>query len=161
MAVNPSLDLILTPLRGTPKTLRQHLTTFHLLLAVIDPYSSQSRALIPTAERILHTFSEADCRVAFMMASGATEAKRALGKISDERLIFLDQDHTFANGVKLERMPALIHLAMDGSIAGIAEGWNPDEWQAVTDGLAAVTRWRGPVLPGPYDPAAFTGSPIS
>jgi hypothetical protein len=59
----------------------------------------------------------------------------------------------------LERLPALVHLGMEGKVVGAAEGWNPAEWRAVTDRLAKMLSWQGPVFPGPRDPGPFEGSP--
>jgi hypothetical protein len=48
---------------------------------------------------------------------------------------------------------------MQNTIVGVAEGWHPAEWRAVTDRLAKMLSWRPPVYPGPRDPGPFEGSP--
>ena len=56
----------------------------------------------------------------------------------------------------IERLPAFVHVAMDGTIEGKAEGWQPDEWQAIADRLAQVTSWTTTVVDaGPSTPAPF------
>ena len=49
----------------------------------------------------------------------------------------------------------------DGSVVNAAEDWNPDAWQVVTDELARMMSWTGPVLPDPRDPGAFVGTKAS
>ncbi len=60
---------------------------------------------------------------------------------------FLDPDGEAITGLGLTRLPALVHLAADGAVAGASEGWKPDEWQRIVDQLAKVMHWTSPVVP--------------
>ena len=60
-------DLSITALGGEPRTLREWVTTFHLVVVAIDPYTDQSAWILDTADRILTNFREADCRVAWLV----------------------------------------------------------------------------------------------
>jgi hypothetical protein len=56
----------------------------------------------------------------------------------------------------LDRLPVFAHVAMDGTLEGKAEGWQPDEWQAIADNLAKVTSWTTTVVDGGTNvPAPF------
>ena len=159
MASDPPPDLELTPLNGPPRTVREWLTTFHLVFVAIDPYTNESAWLLPTAARVLLNFREADCRIAWLVA-GEPEACRAfLGPLARDILTFSDPDLTAIKGFGLERLPALVHLGIDGTILGSAEGWDPFRWRAVTANLAKVMSWLPPVIPTPEDPGPFEGSP--
>ncbi len=63
VARDPSPELVLTPIQGKSRTVEQLLTTFHLLLVAIDPFTNQSAWILETAGRILQTFEQADCRI--------------------------------------------------------------------------------------------------
>jgi len=159
VAANPPLDLALTPLGGAPRTLGQLLTTFHLCLVVVDPAVASSRLLLPTAARVLTVFDQADVRVAWLVAGDGEEATRFLGRWAKEMLTFVDPDRAAIRALGLQRLPAIVHLAMDGTVADAAEGWHPAEWRRLTLELAKVTAWKAPAIPGPRDPAPFEGSP--
>ena len=161
MATDPPLDLELSPLRGKPREVRHLLTTFHLAFAALDPYEEPSSWILPTATRILRVFDQADVRVALLVTCNATDARRWLGPYADEFLVFVDPDRAAVKAMDLKRLPALVHLGMDGTIVGSAEGWNPAEWRKVTDRLAEITAWSAPVVPSPRDPAPFAGTPAT
>jgi hypothetical protein len=152
-------DLTLQTLRGPEAPLDRWLTTFHLVLVVLDPYTHESAWLLPTATRILRVYDEADCRVALLMTCDADDAKAFLGPYANEFLTFVDPDRQVVKALDLERVPALVHLRHDRSVAGMAQGWRPDEWREVTEGLSEAMSWSRPVIPGPRDPAPFEGSP--
>ncbi|HEX2849659.1 MAG TPA: hypothetical protein VHN98_03865 [Acidimicrobiales bacterium] len=159
MASNPAQDLVLTPVNGTGKTVEQWLTTFNLLLIVLDPYTNESAWILQTALRIVKTFEQADCRVAFLVTADAEDCRRFLGPWADEVLTFADADRTAVKSLGLERLPAIVHLAMDGTVVGASEGWKPLEWRAVTENLARMMKWSAPVIPLTKDPGPFVGSP--
>ena len=161
MASNPPPDLLLTPSNGAAKPLMAWLTTFHLAFVAVDPYSDESRRLLPTAARILDVFQQADTRVAWVCTSDVAGATRFLGRHAEGTLVFVDPDRSVVKGFGLERLPAFIHVAMDATIAGAAEGWDPPAWQAVADELARMTRWTAPVIPVTGDPAPFAGAPAA
>ena len=160
MASNPSSDLQLTPLRGRGFPLSGWLVQYQLLLAVLDPFTHEAAWILPTAARVLGTFEQADCRVAFVMAGAdAEESRQFLGPHARSILTFPDPTKAIVRGFALDRLPALVHVANDATVVNSAEGWDPDSWQKVTDVLAMMMRWTGPVLPYPADPAPFAGTP--
>lgn len=159
MVTNPPGDLRLVPLHGEGRPLLEWLTTFHLVVVVLDPYTSESSWLLETAGRILRIYDQADCRVAWLITCDATDARRFLGPWAREILTFCDPEREAVKALGLERLPALVHLAIDGTVAGAAEGWDPHEWKAVTTELSRVMSWTRPVLPALGDPAPFAGSP--
>ncbi|CAN5861525.1 hypothetical protein BH24ACT3_BH24ACT3_15870 [soil metagenome] len=135
------------------------LTTFHLVMVVIDPYTNESSWLLPTAGRILRNFIGADCRVAWTVTAGPDDARRFLGPLADEILTLVDPDREAVKALGIDRLPALVHINQDLSVAGLAQGWNPAEWRPITANLAKLMSWSGPSLPGPGDPGPFDGSP--
>ena len=159
MATNPPPDLVLAPLVGKPRTVREWLTTFHLAFVALDPYTYESAWILETAGRILTTFEQADVRVAWVVTCDADEAQMFLGPWAREVLTFVDPDREVVKGFGLQRLPALVHLGMDLSIVNSAEGWDPHAWRKVTDVLARITAWLGPVIPAAGDPAPFEGTP--
>jgi hypothetical protein len=161
VAADPPPDLDLTPLNGPARTVREWLTTFHLVFVAIDPYTEESAWILPTASRILLTFQEADCRIAWLVAGDPEACRAFLGPWAREILTFADPDRTAIKGFGLERLPALVHLGIDGSVVGAAEGWDPAEWRAVTTNLAKAMSWLPPAVPRPGDPGPFAGSPAT
>jgi hypothetical protein len=160
VASDPPADLQLTPVNGKGRGLQQWLTNFHLLVIALDPYTNESAWILPTAKRIIKTFEQSDARVALLVAADDRDCRRFLGPIADEVLTFADPDRTAIKGFGLERLPALVHLAMDGTIVNSAEGWQPLQWRTVTDRLGKVLRWSSPVMPDVKDPGPFEGSAV-
>lgn len=161
MVTEPPADVELRALQGATLPLRGWLTTFHLVTAVVDPYTYESAWLLPTIARIFRVYEEADCRVAMTTTCSPEEAEQFLGPYAKEFLTFADADRTFVKALGLERLPALVHVRQDLSIAGAAEGWDPDAWRAVTDNLSKAMSWSRPMIPAPRDPAPYEGSPAS
>jgi hypothetical protein len=159
VATNPPLDVVLTPINGEARTLGQWLTTFHLVLAVVDPFTNESAWLLPTAARILSTYDEADCRVAWLVTGTVDECRQFLGPWSKEILTLADPDRTAVRALGLSELPALVDIGLDGTIIGAAEGWDPSAWREVTDTLSRLMRWSKPVIPTAGDPAPYAGSP--
>ena len=159
MARDPSPDLVLSPINGKARTIAQLLTTFHLLVAVLDPFTNESAWILATAGRILETFEQADVRIAWLVAGTPEECRMFLGPWAKRILTFADPDRVAIKELGLERLPALVHVGMNGKIAASAEGWRPPEWRAVTDPLAKIVSWAGPAIPVPKDPGPFEGSP--
>jgi hypothetical protein len=152
-------ELELKPINGSPHTLAQWLTTFHLVVAALDPFTSESAWLLPTVARIFRVYDQADCRVALLVTCTDEEAQQFLGPYAREFLTFTDPDRDAVKGLDLERLPALVHIRQDLSVAGVAEGWHPDEWRVVTDQLSRVMSWSRPSIPTPRDPAPYDGTP--
>jgi hypothetical protein len=150
-----STDFVLTPLMGKGRTLREWLTTFHLAVVALDPFSNEGSWILPVAARVLTHFSQADVRVALLLPASADECRMFLGPITNTLLTFPDPDRAAINGLGINRLPAFVHVAMDGTVEGKAEGWQPAEWQAICDNLARVTSWSSPVVQHDGDPAPF------
>lgn len=147
-------------MHGKPRTVRQLLTTFHLVFVAIDPAKRQNALLVPTAGRILQTFFGADCRVAWLSGGDLSSTKRLLGHWAEDILTFIDPDQEAIQGFGLTRLPAFVHLGADGTIVGASEGWHPQQWDSIAANLARVMHWGAPVVPGPYDPAEFEGTAV-
>lgn len=154
-----SADVALTPINGSPHTLGQWLTTFHLVLGALDPFTSESAWLLPTIARIFRVYDQADCRVALLVTCDAEEARQFLGPYAREFLTFADPDRQAVKGLGLETLPALVHVRQDLSVAGVAEGWHPSQWRELTDELSRAMSWSKPTIPGPNDPAPYDGTP--
>ena len=160
MATDPAPDLVLTPLEGPTRTIDQLLTTFHLLLIVLDPYTNESSWILPTAARVIQTFEQADVRVAFLVAADTeADARQFLGPLVKEVRTYIDPKREVVKGLGLERLPAIVHLDLGGHVADAAEGWDPMEWRRVCTNLAKLMSWSAPALPTAKDPAPFAGSP--
>lgn len=160
-AASAPADAELAALGGEPRTLREWVTTFHLVVVVIDPYTDQSAWVLDTAGRILRTFRDADCRVAWLVTSDADDARTFLGPWADDLLTLVDPDRSFVKALDLEQIPALVHIGQDLTVIGAAEGWDPPAWEAVTDRLGTMMSWSRPVIPALGDPSPFAGSPAS
>lgn len=160
MVTNPAPDLVLTPIGGAGRPVRGWLTVFHLFLVVVDPGNDRSTWLVPTAARILTNYDQADCRVAWLVAGYPDDARRLLGRWARDILTFVDPELTAVKGFGLERLPAAIHLGMDGHVVNSAEGWDPPAWRRLTQELSRIVSWSHPVIPGPRDPAPFEGAPL-
>lgn len=159
MASDPPGDLLLTSLGRQGRTVSQWLTTFHLLVVALDPYTNESAWILPTVNRIVQTFEQADCRIGLLVTADERDCRRFLGPVADEVLTFADPDREAVKAFGFEHLPAIVHLAMDGTVVNAAEGWHPLQWRTVTDHLGKVMSWSSPVMPAPKDPGPFEGSP--
>ena len=164
MATDPPPDLMLSPIEGQPRTVREWLTTFHLLLVAVDasggPASRPSRWILPTATRVLTDYDQADCRVAWLVAGDADDARRFLGPRANDILTFTDPDRAAIRAFGLASLPAIVHLGMDGHVVNAVEGWDPMAWRALTIELSRIVDWTRPMLPAPRDPGPFPGAPL-
>jgi hypothetical protein len=152
-------ELVLTPLNGEGRTLDEWLMLFHLVVVVLDPYTNESSWILKTAGRALKHFDGAGARVGFVMTSDEEDSRYFLGPWANELLTFADPDRELVKALEIETLPALIHLKQDRNPAGIAQGWDPKEWDAIFKGLAKMMRWNAPLVPATGDPIAFEGSP--
>ena len=159
MPKDPAGDTPLTHLSGVERPLDDWLTTFHLAVVVLDPYEYESAWLLDTAGRILTTFREADARVGFVVTASPEDAKQFLGPWADRLFALCDPDKAFVRSLGLETLPAFVHLGLDGSLLGSAEGWEPLAWREVADNLARSMKWKGPDIPAPGDPRPYAGAP--
>src|SRR6266508_571463 len=156
--VDPAGAVRLTPLKGDPRPLEEWLTTFHLVLVVLDPYTYESAWLLDTAGRILESYAGADCRVGFLVTAPTDETRQFLGPWATQMLTFADPDREFVKAVGLERLPALVHIDLSGHVVGAAQGWHPEEWRVVLANLSRMMSWSRPNIPSTGDPAPFEGS---
>ena len=160
VVTNPPPDLVLTPINGAGRPIKGWLTVFHLFVVAVDPSNERSAWLVPTAARILTNFEQSDCRVAWLVAGMADDARRLLGRWAKDILTFVDPDLAAIKGFGLESLPSAVHLGMDGHVVNAAEGWDPPAWRKLTVELARIVSWSHPVIPGPRDPAPFKGAPL-
>ncbi|MBM3729465.1 MAG: hypothetical protein FJW44_01400 [Actinobacteria bacterium] len=159
MATTPSAGLVLTPLAGDARPLREWLTTFHMASIVVDPFTNESSWILDTAARVLRAFSGAAVRVNFIVTATPKEAKQFLGLLAEEFLVFVDPDRTTVRGLGLEKLPAFVFIQSDLTVPAAAEGWRPVEWRKVAQLIATTTAWLAPTIPGPKDPSPYAGTP--
>ena len=156
---NLPADLVLHPLGGKSRTVEEQLKLFHLVAVVLDPYTYESSWLLDTAARILTGFTGSDCRVAWIVTSDEEGARSFLGELADVAMTFCDPDREFVAAVGAKELPAFVHIAQDGSIVGVAEGWNPDTWRPIADNLAKMMSWTSPAIAKTGDPVPYAGTP--
>lgn len=159
VATDPPGDLELTPVDGEARTLAEWLTTFHLAVVVLDPYTHESSWLLETGGRILENFVGADCRAAFVVTADADDARRFMGPWIDRVLTYADADRDLAKALGLNELPAFVYIRQDLQVVASAEGWDPTEWREVATKLADDTSWSRPLIPAHGDPQPFAGSP--
>jgi len=159
VATAPAPNISLNPLQGDARPVEDWVTTFHLVVVVLDPYTYESSWIIDTASRILTTYSGADCRPAWLVAGSADDAKEFLGPWSERLLTFADPDREMIKSLELERLPALVHINQRLEVVGAAEGWNPAEWRDIAVTLAEQMSWSRPTIPESGDPTPYAGTP--
>jgi len=152
-------DLVLRPLGGKDRTLDEQLKLFHLVMVVLDPYTYESSWLLATADRILTHYSGADCRPAWLVAADEAGTRAFMGDLAGEMLTFCDPDRTFIKALGCTELPAFVHIAGDGTIAGMAEGWDPETWRPIAENLAEMMSWTRPAIPETGDPVPYEGTP--
>ena len=158
MATKLPNDLSLKPLDGDARDLEEWLTTFHLASVVLDPYTNESSWILKTAVRILEELRGSHARVTLIVTAGDDDARRFLGPLADQFLVFCDPDRTLVKALGLSQLPAFTFIRVDGEVIATAEGWNPADWREVADAVTATTKWRSPMIPAPGDPGPFAGS---
>lgn len=152
-------DVKLCALGGEARTIGEWTTTFQLVTVVLDPYTAESAWILKTAERFLGEFRGADCRVAWTVTADERDARRFLGPLAASTLTFADPDRVLVKALSIERLPALVHLRQDLAVVGLAEGWDPPEWERIGQLLGKMMSWSYPQLPAAGDPGLFAGSP--
>ena len=156
MAQNPDPNLTLTSLTGVSRTLDDWTTTFNLAVVML-PARAEASAWVPVIERLYATLGESDVRTTVWIPSTPAIARRILGSAADTFLTFCDPDATLAASLRLERLPAFVHLRQDTTLVAAAQGWSTSEWQKVADGVAAHVHWTSPVLAAADNPAPSPG----
>lgn len=152
-------DLELHPIGGETRSMEEMVSFFHLVVVAIDPYTYESSWVLATAGRILNEFEGADCRVAWLVTAPEEDATAFLGPWADRFLTLCDPDRTAVTAFGIAEIPALVHIGSDRSIVGLADGWDPPAWKAITDNLATMMSWNRAVFPRPGDPPPFRGTP--
>ena len=145
---------------GSSRPLRDWVTTFHLLLVVVDPYTRESSWIVETAGRILRSFKGADCRSGWLVTGTIDHSKEFLGPWSSEIMTFIDPELAFVKGIELGETPAILHFDQSPQIVGSAEGWEPSQWKDVVNNLAEAMSWSKPILPDSGDPSPYSGVPV-
>jgi hypothetical protein len=156
MAQDPDLTVELTTARGVTRTLDDWTTSFHLALTVL-PGRPEAASYVRIGRRIADVLGGSDCRTAFLVVGNERSARRVLGSTIDEYLCFLDPEGAFVKAAGLARLPAFVHIRLDGSLASAAEGWNPNDWDDAVELLAKEMAWTRPLIPAPGDPPPFPG----
>jgi hypothetical protein len=160
VATNPPADLVLTPISGRARTVREWLTTFHLLFVAVDPNGLRSKWIVPTAARVLSEYEQADCRVAWLVTGDAGDARRLLGRWATEIMTFTDPELVAVKAFGITTLPAIVHLNMDLTVVNAVEGWDPPAWKTLTTELSRHMSWSRPHIPAPGDPGPFAGGPL-
>jgi len=159
VATDPSPDLLLAPLGAEARPLEEWLTTFHLAIVALDPYTNESSWILPTATRILEGLRGSDARVCFLVTADERDARSFLGPLSESFLVFLDPERLVVKAMGLEQLPAFVFIRVDGTVQASAEGWSASSWRAVAESITTATAWRVPDIPLVGDPGPFRGSP--
>jgi len=160
MAKNPDPALKLSTDRGVVRTLDDWSTMFHLVFVVL-PDRPEATQWLPVARRIFATLGDADCRTAFLVPSTAAIAERIVGADETRTMTFIDPEKELVHELGLNRLPALVHLRQDTTVAAVAEGWDVGEWQRVTDSIAKAMSWTSPELRHRDNPEPFAGFPVA
>jgi hypothetical protein len=160
VATNPAPDLALVPITGHSRTVREWLTTFHLLFVAVDPASVRSRWIVPTAARVLFEYEQADCRVAWLVAGDPADARKLLGRWATDIMTFVDPELTTIKGFGITTLPAIVHVGMNLDIVNAVEGWDPMAWRDLTTELSRRMSWSRPHIPTLTDPGPFEGAPL-
>ncbi len=161
MHKSPDPNTILTSLNGQSLPLKGWVTSFHLLLVVLDPFTHESSWIVKTAGRILGNFTDADCRVGWLVGGTADETERFLGPWSTDYLTFTDPDFTFIKHIGMTETPGIIHINQAPELIASAQGWNPEEWREVVSGVADLMHWSKPAIREIGDPTQYRGAPLS
>ncbi|MGH9023818.1 MAG: hypothetical protein ACRDV9_12095 [Acidimicrobiia bacterium] len=156
MAKDPDPTTLLHTLDGKSRSLDDWTTMFHMLLVVM-PARPEVAPYLAIGSRILHVFQGADCRGALLVTNNADHTRRILGDAAERFLVFVDPQRQVVESLGLTRLPALVHLRQDASLAEAVEGWDPPAWRALSARLATEMSWSHPMLPAPGDPPAFVG----
>ena len=160
--VSPVAELVgdpdLDPINGDSRPFSDWMTTFPMLLGVIDPYTHESSWLLDTMKRIFHHYRDAGVRVAWLAVGPADGVTKFLGPYAEEFLTFADPTGAAAKALGVETLPALVFVRQDGVIIESAQGWNPATWRKVTGELEELTGWTTLNLPGPNDPSPYAGT---
>ena len=136
-----------------PRTVREWLTNFHLLLVAVDPYTSESAWVLDTGARIM----ACSPRPTAVWPGSWPATPRAPGlprAVEPEFLTFMDPDRAAIKATRIERLPALVWSKTDLTIGGAPKGGTPP-----SGGPWRQPR-RGHEPEGPADPRAHATRPV-
>lgn len=153
-------DPDLTPLNGKSRPFSDWLTTFPMVVAAIDPYTHESAWLLDTIHRIFHHYRDAGVRVVFLATGPVDGVAKFLGPYAKDFLAFADPDYVAVKALGISTLPAVALVRQDGSIADVAEGWDPAAWARVAKSISEITDWTPIAIPGPADPAPYAGTTV-
>ena len=105
---------------------------------------------------MLYDYEQADCRVAWLVAGDAADARRLLGRSAND-LVFVDPELTAVKGFGLSTLPAIVHLGIDGTVVNAVEGWDPLAWRALTRRAVPAGGLEPAPHPRPQGPRALRG----
>jgi hypothetical protein len=159
VAKNPDPSLSLTTTQGVTRTLDDWSTMFQLCLVVL-PARTEAVGWIPVARRIFATFGDTDCTCAFLVTGSPEVARRILGDTERSVMTFVDPSHELVGSLGLAQLPAFVHLRQDTTLASVAEGWEPHEWQRVAREVAKAMAWTVPEVTGDGDPPRGASWPV-
>lgn len=145
MAKSPDPNIKLTSSKGVTRTLDDWATMFHLAMVVLPP-RPEAGMFVPVARRIFQVLGDADCRTLYCVVGDEFIARGVVGDAEQEELVLCDPDGSFVQSVGLTHLPAFVHLRQDTTLAGVAEGWDPDAWQDVATELGRAMAWSVPHL---------------
>lgn len=152
--------MILDSIRGKGFPVRDWLTSYPLIMVVLDPFTNESAWILETAGKLLAHFQPSDVRTAFLVAGSDDDCREFLGPWAEEFLTFSDPDRKTINQLGLETLPALAVIRPDLEVQAVS-GWQPDSWNEVVSPLAKMLTWSMPLLPAPGDPQPFSGTPVN
>ena len=105
-------------------------------------------------------YEQADCRVGWLVAGDASDARKLLGRWATDITTFVDPELTAVKGLGLEKLPAIVHVSQTLEIVNAVEGWDPAGVAGLTNELSRRMSWSRPHIPAPGDPGPFEGAPL-
>ncbi len=151
-------EMILDSIRGKGFPVRDWLTSFPLVMVVLDPFTNESAWILETAGKLLEHFQPSDVRTAFLLGADDDECRQFLGPWAERFLTFADPERKTITQLGLEQLPGLAIIQPTLEIQ-VADGWNPEGWHDLVSPLAKMLSWSLPLIPAPGDPAPFVGTP--
>ena len=135
------------------------LTTFHLAVVILDPYTYESAWLLETAGRILDNFRGADCRIAFVVTADADDAREFLGPWARRSSPSPTPTATWSRRSGSTSCRRSSTCARTARSPRVAEGWDPPEWQHVAVRAGQGHELVAPEHPRPRRPRSPTPAP--
>ena len=162
MITDVPADVQLTPLKGSPRTIAEWTTTFHLAIVALDPYTLESSWILETAAKVLRHYAEADVRIAFLVTCSVAEAVTFMGPLGEEFLVFADEDRSAVKAFGA-RDPAGVPARQPAPPGrDLGRGLGPRRLDhRRREPLGPHGDWPVPILPANGDPTPFHGTPVA